>query len=113
MNISVSVSAIGSNYLKPSPPTPCFSTNASRFSIRNRIELFEAATLCANTKSASSSFSIRNRIELFEATAFGERDEPTHVSVSAIGSNYLKPDEGGKGGDTGRRFQYPQSDRII
>jgi len=60
------------------------------FSIRNRIELFEAATR-ESTNADATCFSIRNRIELFEASDHASRLSTTHyVSVSATGSNCLK-----------------------
>ena len=61
---------------------------ALRFSIRNRIELFEAYDTLTFFNNAIC-FSIRNRIELFEACAMCGVD----VTLD--------------------KFQYPQSDRIV
>ncbi len=59
------------------------------FSIRNRIELFEAVSITLSHR-ALDCFSIRNRIELFEASAAYSGLQANQVSVSATGSNCLK-----------------------
>jgi hypothetical protein len=48
--VAVSVSATGSNCLKPQPAEIIESPIRQRFSIRNRIELFEAARLAIHSK---------------------------------------------------------------